>query len=187
MAGELLHGCHHPQWRHDLSRCHQRHPLCLHLHHGRHQPPGPEQFDQVLSQLSGAGDITNNSGTGRTLTFGLNNANTTFDGRFLAFNDAVLSTLNVSKIGSGSFGLTGGDSTSTATFNIYGGAVTYSGTASTAFGSYSHQPDRRPSSSTTPGPTRTTASAACSRASRWPAVSSRSKATPLAAPSPSAH
>jgi autotransporter-associated beta strand protein len=92
-------------------------------------------FDQVLSQLSGSGDITNNSGSGRTLTFGLNNANTTFDGRFLAFNDAVLSTLNVSKIGSGSFGLTGGDSTSTATFNIYGGAVTYSGTASTAFGS----------------------------------------------------
>ncbi len=110
-------------------------PYRLHLHHGGHQPPGPERVDQVLSQLSGAGDITNNSGTGKTLTFGLNNANTTFDGRFLAYNNSILGSLNVSKIGSGSFGLTGGDSTSTATFNIYGGAVTYSGTASTAFGS----------------------------------------------------
>jgi autotransporter-associated beta strand protein len=90
-------------------------------------------LDQVLSQLSGAGDITNNSGTVRTLTFGLNNANTTFNGRFLAYNDTVLTTLNASKIGSGSFGLTGGISTSTGAFNIYGGAVTYSGNAQTAF------------------------------------------------------
>jgi autotransporter-associated beta strand protein len=90
-------------------------------------------FDQVLSQLSGAGDITNNSGTARTLTFGLNNASTTFNGRFLAYNDSVLTTLNASKIGSGSFGLTGGISTSIGNFNIYGGAVTYSGNAQTAF------------------------------------------------------
>ncbi|MCX6839396.1 MAG: autotransporter-associated beta strand repeat-containing protein [Verrucomicrobia bacterium] len=90
-------------------------------------------FDQVLSQLSGAGDITNNSGTAKTLTFGLNNANTAFNGRFLGYNDTVLGTLSVSKIGSGSFGLTGGVSTSTANFNIYGGAVTYSGNAQTAF------------------------------------------------------
>ncbi|NBV87657.1 MAG: hypothetical protein EBS01_15620, partial [Verrucomicrobia bacterium] len=88
---------------------------------------------EAISQLSGSGMITNNSTTSATLTFGLNNANTAFSGAFNAYSLAALSSLNMTKVGSGTLSFTG-SGTSTGNLTVSGGSFVYSGGAYSAFG-----------------------------------------------------
>ncbi|MDB6120931.1 MAG: hypothetical protein JWO08_4712, partial [Verrucomicrobiaceae bacterium] len=95
---------------------------------------------EAISQLSGGGKITNNSTTASTLTFGLNNASTSFNGNFNYFALAsgattLLDKVNLVKVGTGNLSFTGSGST-IGTLTVNGGSMTYSGAASTAFGTY---------------------------------------------------
>ena len=89
--------------------------------------------NEAISQLSGAGVITNNGGS-TTLTVGLNSANTAFAGQFNAYSATTLSNFNLAKVGGGTLTLTGSGSTSTGTLTVNKGTVAYSGGGQTAFG-----------------------------------------------------
>ncbi len=76
--------------------------------------------------LAGSGDVFSALGT-PTLNVGFNDANTTFAGRFMRFNDASFPLIN--KIGAGTLTLTAAQP-STGSFgalSVSGGALTYSG------------------------------------------------------------
>ena len=76
--------------------------------------------------LAGSGDVFSSLGT-PTLNVGFNNANTTFAGRFMRFNDAAYGQLN--KIGAGRLTLTA-DQPSTGSFgaiSVSGGTLAYAG------------------------------------------------------------
>ena len=76
--------------------------------------------------LAGSGDVFSSLGT-PTLNVGFNNANTTFAGRFMRFNDAAYGQLN--KIGTGRLTLTA-DQPSTGSFgaiSVSGGTLAYAG------------------------------------------------------------
>jgi autotransporter-associated beta strand protein len=76
--------------------------------------------------LTGSGDIFSSQGT-PTLNVGFNNANTTFAGRFMRFNDASFGQLN--KIGTGRLTLTSAQPTtgSFGAISVSGGTLAYSG------------------------------------------------------------
>ena len=82
--------------------------------------------------LSGSGDVFSALGT-PTLSVGFNNANTTFSGRFMRFNDAAFPQIN--KIGAGTLTLTGAQPStgSYGSISVSGGTLAYSGANGSAF------------------------------------------------------
>jgi autotransporter-associated beta strand protein len=76
--------------------------------------------------LAGSGDVFSALGT-PTLNVGFNNADTTFSGRFMRFNDAAYGLIN--KIGSGKLSLTSAQPAtgSFGAFSVSGGTLAYEG------------------------------------------------------------
>ena len=82
--------------------------------------------------LAGSGDVFSALGT-PTLNVGFNNADTTFAGRFMRFNDAAFPLIN--KIGTGTLTMTSAQP-STGSFgaiSVSGGTLAYSGASGAAF------------------------------------------------------
>jgi len=100
----------------------------------------------LWGSLSGSGTVFNpalavgnNNGNAlvrsSTLTVGYNGNDATFSGQFSRYSDSMANSVNVVKLGSGNWTLTGSaDSTfgSTGTLTVQGGTVTYDGTGTAA-------------------------------------------------------
>jgi autotransporter-associated beta strand protein len=83
----------------------------------------------VLGGLAGAGTVYN-SGGNQTLTFGFNNASTTFSGQIVRFNDGTPSVISLQKVGTGTTTFTGIQtlaSGTAGTITINGGNLAFSG------------------------------------------------------------
>jgi autotransporter-associated beta strand protein len=91
--------------------------------------------DGTIGSLTGAGIVTNETASARTLNTGFDNTSTTFSGQFARFTNGLAANLQVNKIGSGTMTLTG-VSNSTSPLQVSQGGVTFSGAGSATFGTY---------------------------------------------------
>jgi autotransporter-associated beta strand protein len=91
--------------------------------------------DGTIGSLSGAGVVTNETASARTLNTGFDNTSTTFSGQFARFTNGLPNNLQVNKIGSGTMTLTG-VSNDTQNMQVSQGGVTFSGAGSATFGTY---------------------------------------------------
>ncbi|MGC4007429.1 MAG: autotransporter-associated beta strand repeat-containing protein [Pirellulales bacterium] len=93
--------------------------------------------DATIGSLAGAGTVfnqnINGSATTKTLNVGFNNASTTFSGTFTRYTDALPTTFQVNKIGSGTMTLTGVSNT-TSNLQVSQGGVSFAGTGTGLFG-----------------------------------------------------
>ena len=90
----------------------------------------------LVGSLVGSGVVTNASSTAGTLTFGWDNSSTNaanpWSGTFARYSDGIPSSLNVTKVGTGTFVMSGAN-TSQGTLTVSQGGVTLNGATTMIF------------------------------------------------------
>lgn len=80
--------------------------------------------------LSGSGTVFNSSQNATTLTVGFDNTSTSFSGQIVRFNDAVLNSVALTKVGTGTLSMTSAQSAATGsngTLTVNNGTLAFSG------------------------------------------------------------